>query len=94
MSGTTTSPMAARIRQSLDDWGKVAVSVIVLIVYGFAHLIAWKAGGTQLDTMLGADGSLAAAVVYYWVGSSSGSQKKDDTIAKMTVPPVVETPKA
>lgn len=62
-------------------WAKAIISIVVLLLYGTAHWIAWMTK-TGLEAMLGADGSLAAAVVYYWVGSSASSDRKTNIISK------------
>jgi hypothetical protein len=75
MSGTTSTTDQATPAQT-PMLAKTIVSIVVLVIYAAAHYIAWKAGGTQLDIMLGADGNMAAAVVFYWVGSSADSARK------------------
>lgn len=87
MSDVPLTPPQSGMQKTDPDppesvWPKVIVSVATLLIYGLAHWIAWitKIG---LDQMLGADGALAAAVVYYWVGSSAGSAAKTHIISKL-----------
>jgi hypothetical protein len=91
VSGPTDTPQE-KVRAYLDDWGRVAVSLIILFTYLGAHFIGWRVGGNTLDIVIGADINLAGVVATYWVGSSSGSQKKDDTIARLTVPSSASPP--
>ncbi|MEY2410617.1 MAG: hypothetical protein QOF48_3287 [Verrucomicrobiota bacterium] len=74
---------------SLNDWGRVLVSIIV--VAGFLVIIVLvlttKLQGTATsEVLLVLLGALAAAfgqVVSFWVGSSSSSATKDATIQDM-----------
>ena len=81
---TDESPVVPKPPPSEPLWAKTVISIVVLVLYGIAHYIAWttKVG---LDAMLGSDGTLAAAVVYYWVGSSAGSDRKTAIISR--IPP-------
>lgn len=71
---------------TLNDWGRVLVSVIVVI--GFlvvlVLVLTTKMQGNAtpevLLVMLGALGAAFGQVVSYWVGSSSGSTSKDQTL--------------
>ena len=71
---------------NLNDWGRVAVSVIVTI--GFMGVlilvITTKTQGNSppevMLIMLGALGAGFQQVVSYWVGSSSGSAQKDTAL--------------
>lgn len=74
---------------SLNDWGRVLVSLIVTI--GFMGVlvlvITTKTQGNAppevMLVMLGALGAAFGQVVSYWVGSSSGSTVKDQALASV-----------
>lgn len=74
---------------SLNDWGRVLVSLIVTI--GFMAIlvlvITTKTQGNAptevMLVMLGALGAAFGQVVSYWVGSSSGSAQKDTAIQNL-----------
>jgi protein-S-isoprenylcysteine O-methyltransferase Ste14 len=74
---------------SLNDWGRVLVSIIV--TSGFMGILVLvittkTAGNSPTEVMLVMLGALGAAfgqVVSYWVGSSSGSAQKDAAIQDM-----------
>ena len=67
----------------ISAWGKPAVGIIVLVIYGGMHALAFLKllPSETLQSLLGSDGTLATAVVLYYFGSSASSQRKDDTIA-------------
>jgi len=74
---------------TLNDWGRVLVSVIVAA--GFIGIliliITIKTQGNAptevMLVMLGALGAAFGQVVSYWVGSSSGSAQKDTALQKI-----------
>lgn len=74
---------------SLNDWGRVLVSLVVTI--GFMGVlilvITTKTQGNAppevMLVMLGALGAAFGQVVSYWVGSSSGSTAKDQALANV-----------
>ena len=78
---------------NLNDWGRVAISVIVTT--GFMGVlvlvITTKTQGNAptevMLVMLGALGAAFGQVVSYWVGSSSGSAQKDAAIQNMAAKP-------
>jgi Kef-type K+ transport system membrane component KefB len=78
---------------SLNDWGRVLVSVIV--VAGFIMILVLVLttklqGNASSEVMLVMLGALAAGfgqVVSYWVGSSASSSAKDQTISTMATKP-------
>lgn len=78
---------------SLNDWGRVLVSLIVTI--GFMGVlilvITTKTQGNAppevMLVMLGALGAAFGQVVSYWVGSSSGSSAKDAALASAATKP-------
>lgn len=78
---------------NLNDWGRVAVSVIVTT--GFMGVlilvITTKTQGNAppevMLVMLGALGAAFGQVVSYWVGSSSGSSQKDAAIQNLVTKP-------
>ena len=78
---------------SLNDWGRVLVSVIVTA--GFMGVlvlvITTKTQGNAppevMLVMLGALGAAFGQVVSYWVGSSSGSSQKDAAIQNLANKP-------
>lgn len=78
---------------SLNDWGRVLVSIIV--VAGFLIIVVMvlttKLQGTAtsevLLVLLGALSAAFGQVVSYWVGSSSGSAQKDVAIQNLATKP-------
>ncbi len=77
----------------LNDWGRVLVSVIVVV--GFLAVLILvlttkmqgNAPSEVLLVMLGALGAGFQQVVSYWVGSSAGSTAKDQAIQNMASKP-------
>lgn len=71
---------------SLSDWGKVLVSLVVVV--GFIGITVLylttklQGGGTPeiLSILLGALATNFTAVVGYWIGSSASSSSKDDLV--------------
>lgn len=78
---------------SLNDWGRVLVSLIVTV--GFMGIlvivITTKTQGNAppevMLVMLGALGAAFGQVVSYWVGSSSGSAAKDTALVNAATKP-------
>lgn len=74
---------------TLNDWGRVLVSTIV--VFGFIGVtvlyMTRKLDGAAvpeiLSILLGALATNFTAVVGYWIGSSSGSAQKDNAIQNL-----------
>lgn len=87
MSGTTSTPPSQA--QTIAEWGKVAVSLAVVVLYGAALLIAYlKANDTLLNSLLSIAGAQLVTVVGFWLGSSFGSDKKTNLmVAAPTAPP-------
>lgn len=79
--------------QGMNDWGRVLVSIIVVV--GFIGVLVLvlttKLQGTAtsevLLVMLGALAAAFGQVVSYWVGSSASSSAKDATISTMATKP-------
>lgn len=74
---------------SLNDWGRVIVSVIVTVgfMWILVLVITTKTQGNApaevMLVMLGALGAAFGQVVSFWVGSSSGSAQKDTAIQNL-----------
>lgn len=76
------------MKMTLNDWGKVLVSIVV--VTGFLavtvlYLTTKLQGGGTPEILSILLGTLAAAfqqVISYWVGSSAGSAMKDQALAQ------------
>lgn len=74
---------------SLNDWGRVLVSVVVVV--GFLAVVVLvlttkMQGNATSEVLLVLLGALSVAfgqVVSYWVGSSASSSQKDATINTM-----------
>ena len=73
----------------LNDWGRVMVSVIVVLGFILILILVLTTklqGNATSEVLLVMLGALAAAfgqVVSYWVGSSASSSAKDATISNM-----------
>lgn len=74
---------------SLNDWGRVTVSLVVTVGFVAVLVIVLTVklqGNATPDVilvMLGALGGAFTTVVGYWVGSSASSTAKDATISTM-----------
>ena len=74
---------------SLNDWGRVTVSLVVTVGFVAVLVIVLTVklqGNATPDVilvMLGALGGALTTVVGYWVGSSASSTAKDATISTM-----------
>lgn len=80
MSGTTTTDTKST-SSKVSEWGMVIVSVIALLIFIVALLIAYlKANETLMTTLLGIAGAGYTTVVGFWLGSSYGSSKKTDML--------------
>lgn len=74
---TTTSSLVSM-------YGAIAVSVLSLVIFSVCLGVAFFLKDSNAMTLLiGAAIANSTACVQYWIGSSSGSQKKDETIAKL-----------
>ena len=82
MSGgfTPTTPPPT-FASKAAEWGAVAVSIIVLLIFVVALGIALLTKDPSLQILLGMAGANAGTAVGYWLGSSAGSQKKTDIMA-------------
>ena len=89
MSGTTTTVTTPTptIAMIASEWGAVIVSVVALMIFLAAIVVAWKTQNPSLQILLGIAGSNATTAVGFWLGSSFSSQKKDNTIASITGSP-------
>lgn len=73
--------------RDLNNWGKVLVSVIVVIGFLAVLIIVLtvklqgNATPEVILVMLGALGAAFTQVTSYWVGSSAGSSAKDAALA-------------
>ena len=86
--GARDQTLALVEKNSPIAWAPVVVTAVVLMGYLVLSFLALKpeTAGVRADVvlyLLGAWQSLAAGVVYYWVGSSSGSASKDATLKQM-----------
>lgn len=103
MSGTTTSQTTDTAKSTssrVSEWGMVIVSVVALLIFLVALLIAYlKANDTLMTTLLGIAGAGYTTVVGFWLGSSYGSSKKTDMLTAAapsggitpTTPSVIQT---
>ena len=89
---SATTPSGPTAASRVADWGPVAVSIIVLLVFLAAIVVAWLTKDPSLGILLGMAGANAGTAVGFWLGSSSGSQKKDATIAAMNPAPLPINP--
>ena len=92
MSGSTPTPAPATNTQveAINTWGRVVVSGVVVFAFLLSlGLVLFHAVQETQTTgyMVNTLGTLATAVVMYWVGSSAGSTAKDAKIATMTPAP-------
>ncbi len=78
---------------NLNDWGRVAVSVIVtggfmaVLVLVITTKVQGNAPPEVTLVMLGALAAGFQQVVSFWVGSSSGSAQKDTALANAVSKP-------
>ena len=98
MSATTsiTTPSAPPVSraETINTWGRVVVSAVVVFAFLLAlGLVLFHAVQETQTTgyMVNTLGTLATAVVMYWVGSSAGSTAKDARIGTMTPAPAPGT---
>lgn len=67
------------MKDRIATWAPPVVSVIALLIFAMAYLIAYLSKDNQtLVMMAGAAITMATQAINFWTGSSSGSQKKDD----------------
>lgn len=89
MSGTTTTDPTKSASSKVSEWGMVIVSVVALLIFLVALLIAYlKANDTLMTTLLGIAGAGYTTVVGFWLGSSYGSSKKTEML---NIPPPAPT---
>lgn len=75
--------------RTLMDWGRVLVSLVVVVGFFAVIIIVLTTklqGNATPEVLLVLLGALTAAfgqVVSYWMGSSASSSKKDETIGEM-----------
>ncbi len=77
MSGTSPPTGASRVA----EWGAICVTIIVLLIFEAAIVVAWMTKDASLGILLGMAGANAGTAVGYWLGSSQGSAKKTDIMA-------------
>lgn len=77
MSGTAPPTGASRV----TEWGPIVVTVLVMLIFEAAIVVAWLTKEASLSILLGMAGGNAATAVGYWLGSSKGSDKKTDIMA-------------
>lgn len=83
MSGTTTSTQAAR-RDQISTYAPLAISIITLLLFGLAYLIAYRANDTNTLLLFGgAIIAMAKDAVSYWINSTASSKVKDDRQADL-----------
>lgn len=94
MSGTTTPPAPEKPTSTkVSEWGMVIVSVVALLIFLVALLIAYlKANDTLMTTLLGIAGAGYTTVVGFWLGSSYGSSKKTDMLNVAPTAPATPAP--
>lgn len=80
MSGTVPAPPATTASRA-GEWGAIIVTVIVLLIFEAAIVVAWLTKDPSLGILLGMAGANGGTAVGYWLGSSSGSAKKTDIMA-------------
>jgi hypothetical protein len=61
--------------------GATLISVLAMVIFTIALIVAWVTKNENLGILLGAASSNATIAVGYWLGSSSGSRAKDALIA-------------
>lgn len=83
MSATITPPSTQTTADRTAVWGPIVVSMLVLLIFLAAIVVAWWTKDVSLQILLGMAGANAGTAVGYWLGSSSGSKTKDATIAQI-----------
>ena len=79
MSATVTTAATATtatIASRASEWGAVVVSLVVLIIFLAAIVVAWMTKDASLGILLGAASANATTAVGFWLGSSKGSADK------------------
>ena len=64
----------------VSTWGAIIVSVVALLTFTAALVVAFFNDKSLLQLTVGAAIANATTAIGFWLGSSSGSQKKDDVI--------------
>ena len=86
MSGSTPTPSAPNNQDTINTYGRVLVSIVIVAAF-FVTLGLSLSKTIPNDSitvsLLSTLASLTSAVVYYWVGSSAGSAAHAATIAAM-----------
>ena|ERR1700757_2396938 len=92
---TPVKPESDRFVNIISEYGKVAVSILVAVIFALALWITYKMGDKAHDafvTLIGVAASSFTAAVQYWIGSSFGSSKKTDIISNSPGVVTVPTP--
>jgi len=101
VSVPSTMPAAdiASVNETINAWGRVVVSVFVLLLLGVAEVAAFSKVAVD-PAILSLLQNLGVLVVGYWVGSSAGSTTKQGQLAiqsamlanSVPAPQVTKTP--
>lgn len=87
MSGTQPAPATTETKADIvNTYGRIVVSAVIVLAFMVTLVLVLTKAVQESTTsigMLNTLGTLASAVVYYWIGSSAGSTAKD---AKMAPP--------
>lgn len=90
MSTTTTVTPVVASPPNVDTistkWGPIVVSVVTMVVFLAAIVVAWLTKDSSLPVLLGMAGTNAGTAVGYWLGSSAGSKAKDAKIGVSPTP--------
>lgn len=92
MSGTQPTPATTETKADIvNTYGRIVVSAVIVLAFMVTLVLVLTKAVQESTTsigMLNTLGTLASAVVYYWIGSSAGSTAKD---AKMASAPTGST---
>ena len=85
MSGTQPVPPVTP-NESINTYGRIVVSVVIVAAFFVVLALSFTKtipNDTTTTYLISTLGSLASAVVYYWVGSSASSATHSATIDKL-----------
>ncbi len=67
--------------KTVDIYGKIAVSIVVLVIFIGALIVAFLSKNeNMLMILVGVAAGNSTTAVGFWLGSSSSSAKKDDAL--------------
>lgn len=70
--------------RTISSYGAIAASVLALLTFTGALVVSFFFSDPGLlNLTVGAAIANATTAVNFWLGSSSGSQKKDETVARL-----------